>query len=117
MSYRILTKDLEKIYRLIRGIGSISGHIKVSIYCDYHMRLAMFCIFLAWIESNFVFGYVVPFGIDVDVQVRPKEGHGNASMFFWVRKSMVTLALLNHIVSITLSHYICLDTHWVCSAV
>ena len=99
MSYRILNKDLEKINSLIRWIGSISGDVKVGIYCDHHVRLTMFCIFLAWIESNFVFGHVIPFGIGVDVQVRPKEGHGNALMFFWDRKSMVTLVLWSRALS------------------
>ena len=40
-------------------IVSISGDVKVSIFCDHHLRLTLFCISLAWIESNFVFGPVV----------------------------------------------------------
>ena len=51
-----------------RYIGSISGDVKVSVYCDYHMhaRLTLFCISLVWIELSFVFGHVVSFAIHVE---------------------------------------------------
>jgi len=54
-----------KKHRNIRFIGSISVDIKVSIYCDHHVRLTLFCFSLAWIVSNFVFGPVVSFAIHV----------------------------------------------------
>jgi hypothetical protein len=46
-------------------MGSISGDVKVSIYCDHHVRLTLFYISLAWIDSHFVFGSVVSFAIHV----------------------------------------------------
>lgn len=47
----------------MRSIESISLDEKVGIYCDQHVRLTLFCISVAWIESNFVLGPAVSFAI------------------------------------------------------
>lgn len=47
----------------MRSIESISLDDKVGIYCDQHVRLTLFCISVAWIESNFVLGPAVYFAI------------------------------------------------------
>ena len=73
MSYRILNKDWKKQSHTL---------FWVNIYCDHYVRLTLFCISLAWIESNFVFRirvsyaiYVVPLevGVGVGYQVCPKD--------------------------------------------
>jgi hypothetical protein len=61
-----------------RYIGSISGDVKVSLYCDYHMHawLTLFCISLVWIELNFVFGHVVSFAIQItQITILKKKEH------------------------------------------
>jgi len=46
-------------------ITEITGDVKASIYCDHYVRLTLFCIFLAWIETSFVVGPVVSIAIHV----------------------------------------------------
>ena len=69
IAYKNVIHDTEQRFEEnnshIRYIGSISGDVKISIYCDHHVLPTLFYISLSWIESIFVFGSVVSFAIHV----------------------------------------------------
>ena len=94
---------------------SLSGDVRVSIYCDHHVQLTLFCICMnlntfciwtcyiichsccnAWpsLSKWFMWG-LVKFVTKMFylVQIRWLWGHDNTLMLFWVRKSTLSIGI------------------------